>query len=439
MPHDWLQQEADYYEEVEVDHRAKDPALKKAIRLQPDKVQHREMRKALPGLGWGRFLDVWKPGDLILASRQEVRDPAQELLFQRHKDHFQDTLVPLLYHPKDSRKQNIQVTIPGTNRREELVLNEVVDVSIEAAEAAIQTDDWRLGYALTVHSSQGLTIHDPQKVWIVDDYLQWSNLADLAVSRVEDMHQLERVVCPLEEGSEVRPLTEQQVRKSIAKKLVAYKRQDQAKGLRFNLKVDHILHFKEAQNNRCRLQTADAELGEAAAAVDTVELQDFGQTAKEASDAVHKKETTFTDVEVDELLGTANDTPFNLGELRGLDRALQTIQGELTNNLAKLSELDEHIALEKRKLDQTNNSEGAADEFTRRRIAERLRDLQGERDARLEAAWANREALRSQINRMRETITRALHKDTSSLVSKASLQRPFFRRPGWQSRPWSLL
>ncbi len=77
--------------------------------------------------------------------------------------------------------------------REELVLNDIVDVSIEAAEAAIKTDDWRLGYALTVHSSQGLTIHAIQKVWIIDDYLQWSNLAYLAIARVEYLTQLERV------------------------------------------------------------------------------------------------------------------------------------------------------------------------------------------------------------------------------------------------------
>ena len=143
------------------------------------------------------------------------------------------------------------VTVSGTDKKEELVLNDIVDVTIGAAEAAIRTDDWRLGYALTVHSSQGLTIKDPQKVWIIDEYLQWSNLAYLAVSRVEYMHQLERVVCSLDEGSKVKQLTEQQLRTAIAKKLVAYKRQDQAKGLRFNLKVDHILHLKKAQNNRC--------------------------------------------------------------------------------------------------------------------------------------------------------------------------------------------
>ena len=62
MPHDWLREHANYYEEVEVDHRAKDPllkAFKKDIRLQPDRVRCRAMRKALPGcLGWECFVEA---------------------------------------------------------------------------------------------------------------------------------------------------------------------------------------------------------------------------------------------------------------------------------------------------------------------------------------------------------------------------------------------
>ena len=104
---------------------------------------------------------------------------------------------------------------------------------------------------MTVHSSQGLTIHNPQKVWIIDNYLQWLNLAYLAVSYVECMHQLERVTCLPEEGSEVRPQCMQDLCKTIQRKLVAYKRQDQAKGCGFNLKVDHVLQLKDAQNNNC--------------------------------------------------------------------------------------------------------------------------------------------------------------------------------------------
>jgi len=111
MPHEWLWQNADYYEEVEIDHRAKDETLrtlKKCIRLKPDKVQCRETRKALPScLGWDKFFEAWKPADLILTSRLKVSHQAQELLFQRHKDVWKNTPVPLLYHPKDSRKKKI--------------------------------------------------------------------------------------------------------------------------------------------------------------------------------------------------------------------------------------------------------------------------------------------------------------------------------------------
>ena len=154
------------------------------------------------------------------------------------------------------------------------------------------------------------------------------------------------------------------------------------------------------------LQTTNLELGEAAAAVDSVELEDLGQTVTEVSDAIQRMETALTDTQIDEVLGTLDDPPLTLREIRGLDKALQTIRGELTNNLAKLTELDDHIALEKRKLDEADA--GGVDELIRRRIAERLRDLQDERSARLEAASASKDALRSQISRIRETIGRVL-------------------------------
>ncbi|MEW8688884.1 MAG: hypothetical protein AB2556_23950 [Candidatus Thiodiazotropha sp.] len=192
MPHDWLREQAHYYEEV--DHKVKDPALKalkKRIRLQRDKVQCQEIRRALRGcLGRERFVEAWKPCDLILTSRLKVRDQAQKLLLERYDEYFPDSPVHLLYRPKDTRRQNIMVTIPGSlldgrPNQEELVLNDVVEVPLKYAREVLGGkwgSDWALGYAITVHSSQGLTIADPQKVWIIDDYLQWSNLAYLAVS-----------------------------------------------------------------------------------------------------------------------------------------------------------------------------------------------------------------------------------------------------------------
>ena len=172
------------------------------------------------------------------------------------------------------------------------------------------------------------------------------------------------------------------------------------------------------------LQTTNLELGEAAAAVDSVELEDLGQTVTEVSDAIQRMETALTDTQIDEVLGKLDDPPLTLREIRGLDKALQTIRGELTNNLAKLTELDDHIALEKRKLDEADA--GGVDELIRRRIAERLRDLQDERSARVEAASATKDALRSQISRIRETISRILHEDTTL----AERVRTLFREQG---------
>ena len=172
------------------------------------------------------------------------------------------------------------------------------------------------------------------------------------------------------------------------------------------------------------LQTTNLELGEAAAAVESVELEDLGQTVTVVSDAIQRMETALTDTQIDEVLGTLDDPPLTLREIRGLDKALQTIRGELTNNLAKLTELDDHIALEKRKLDEADA--GGVDELIRRRIAERLRDLQDERSARLEAASASKDALRSQISRIRETISRILHEDTTL----AERVRTLFREQG---------
>ena len=172
------------------------------------------------------------------------------------------------------------------------------------------------------------------------------------------------------------------------------------------------------------LQTTNLELGEAAAAVDSVELEDLGQTVTEVSDAIQRMETALTDTQIDEVLGTLDDPPLTLREIRGLDKALQTIRGELTNNLAKLTELDDHIALEKRKLDEADA--GGVDELIRRRIAERLLDLQDERSARLEAASASKDALRSQISRIPETIGRVLNEDTTL----AERVRTLFREQG---------
>ena len=167
------------------------------------------------------------------------------------------------------------------------------------------------------------------------------------------------------------------------------------------------------------------------------------KTVKLAVEKIVEAETSFTEdpiqsinetnFEVDTVLKTLNDPPLILAnyevseemknyvrELKGLDKAMQTQRGELTNNLAKLSQLDKDIAKENRKLTETNDSEMID------RINRRLRDYELERDARLESVSTNREMLRSQISRIKETINKILNED-ETLGEKL---RTLFREQG---------
>ena len=139
---------------------------------------------------------------------------------------------------------------------------------------------------------------------------------------------------------------------------------------------------------KAALREANQELGEATESLDTAG----------ATEAIKSAE---------KIVAVLTREGYTSRDILGMCRALERSRGEHTNNLAKLSELDEHIALEERKLEE------APDETTKDRIAERLHKLQDERADRLEAASATREALRSQISRIRETLHRILHEDTT--------------------------
>ena len=100
----------------------------------------------------------------------------------------------------------------------------------------------------------------------------------------------------------------------------------------------------------------------------------------------------------------------DLREIQGLDKALQRMRGELDNNLSKLTEIDKDLAYEKGKLEQAKSDN---DEFQIKEISKRIKELEEEKSLRLEAASENKEVLRSQFNRIKETINRVLNKDTN--------------------------
>ena len=141
----------------------------------------------------------------------------------------------------------------------------------------------------------------------------------------------------------------------------------------------------------------------------TVPLAELSQTADEIIEEI-ERETSLTDPE-ETALKTLHDPPLPMREILALNESLRTIRGELTNNLAKLSELDEHINREKQKLVEADDAN--LEQEIKDRILQRLRDLELERAARLEVASTNREQLRTQVNRIRETIQRILYENTT--------------------------
>ena len=84
------------------------------------------------------------------------------------------------------------------------------------------------------------------------------------------------------------------------------------------------------------------------------------------------------------------------------------------------------MARERRKLTETDDTEIQQDIRDRMELQGELSDVELERQARLEALSTYRAALRSQINRIRETIRRLLHEDKTL----AERIRALFREQG---------
>ena len=167
---------------------------------------------------------------------------------------------------------------------------------------------------------------------------------------------------------------------------------------------DYVQKPKSARQTKQSLQkltTLEKEI-QTKDVTDTIEMQVLPNIAAKAY------VTAETILELPDVANKRTQTEGKtFHELEGLDKALQTIRGELVNNLAKLTELEKDIARNERKLQETEN------ETIKAEITARLKNLYDERSARLEAASANKEALCGQINRIKETLTKIMNEDTT--------------------------
>ena len=94
----------------------------------------------------------------------------------------------------------------------------------------------------------------------------------------------------------------------------------------------------------------------------------------------------------------------------GIIQAMTTVKEEIANELSKLRETNKHIGKENRKLEQAKEEK---DEYQIKRIENRIRELELERSARLEVININKEKLRSQLSRIKQTIHKMLNEDAT--------------------------
>ena len=109
---------------------------------------------------------------------------------------------------------------------------------------------------------------------------------------------------------------------------------------------------------------------------------------------------------------TSKNTNFDMGEFLGIDKALQSIQGELSNNTSKLTEINKHIQRSTKKLAEVKSDPTYTDE-QRQLYRDRLDDLNTEKQARLEILSQNGKDLQTQVARIEQTTEKVLDQNTS--------------------------
>ena len=109
---------------------------------------------------------------------------------------------------------------------------------------------------------------------------------------------------------------------------------------------------------------------------------------------------------------SSQNTDLDMREFLGINKALQSIRGELLNNTSKLTEINKRIKRDAKKLEEVENDPTYTDE-QRQLYRDRLDDLNTEKQARLEILSQNRKDLQTQVARIKQTIEKVLDQNTS--------------------------
>ncbi|CAG2245273.1 unnamed protein product [Mytilus edulis] len=137
------------------------------------------------------------------------------------------------------------------------------------------------------------------------------------------------------------------------------------------------------------------------------EGQELLETASNAETYVKEIETSFIE-QGTSLVDNETQTEMTKREMDGIISAMTSVKEEIANELAKLNETNKNLAKENAKLKQAKEDNL---KFQIKRISSRMRELESERSARIEVININKEKLRSQLDRFKQTIHKILNED----------------------------
>ncbi|CAG2243457.1 unnamed protein product [Mytilus edulis] len=137
------------------------------------------------------------------------------------------------------------------------------------------------------------------------------------------------------------------------------------------------------------------------------EGQELLEIASNEETHVKEIETSFIE-QGTSFINEETQTYMTKREMDGIISAMTSVKEEIANELTKLNETNKDLAKENAKLEQAKEDN---DEFQIDRISSRIRELESERSARLEVININKEKLRSQVNRFKQTIHKMLNED----------------------------
>ncbi|RHZ52080.1 hypothetical protein Glove_465g9 [Diversispora epigaea] len=144
-----------------------------------------------------RLEKEWTPSDHILSVHHLSRRIVSQKYLELHRIKYPDQPIPLIYRPSNGQKKKYLTGI------------------------------WDLGYAMTVHTSQRMTLEAPQQVWVIDEHLVWDTLIYFAIEGPPLLSEIEE--------ARNKKAIEQYLKLFISGKLVGYMNQDKKKDHEFNL------------------------------------------------------------------------------------------------------------------------------------------------------------------------------------------------------------